>query len=284
MSSHSIVKTGLGIGLMAASLGASAQLHSFSQPMFFTKSTGTATNYVAFIPSINGPAAGLIYMEMLQSGSVSTWAYGLGGAVSAAGGGALWSVSASKSTNSDNAQSFTAHSLDVLGVASGVNWGSTSTGASQNFSTSWYGGDTASISMSFAQVQTVSSQACGVSFVASIGTDDYLLFTNFTIQPTNWMASLSASDSVSYRTKSGTTASDTLSIGSAAWNAANFSATSAFPTFAAFSVPAAGAGAQTIAMSVITKANLCTAGYTAKAALNAAGSTIGARAGMMRLW
>lgn len=282
MSNHSLVKAGLCVGLMAASLGAVAgDRHTFAEPMIYYKVTGAAVNYVAFIPSMQG--TGVLMLDLYQSGTSSSWAYAAAAAVNAAAGGAAWSVSASNSTDSNNAGSFTVKYYDVLGNTSGVNWGTTSSGVSTDFSSSWYGGDTQTVSLEFTQAQTISSQACDVSFGASLNTDDYLVFAGFTMRPGS--AYPSASDSVSWRTKSGTSTSDYASIGSAAWNASNFSATSAFPTFSAFSIPAANGGAgQTVAASVISKANLCVGNYTAKAALNAAGGFIGAKAGLMRLW
>jgi hypothetical protein len=72
---------------------------------------------------------------------------------------------------------------------------------------------------------------------------------------------------------------------STAWNAANFSASSNFQSYAAYSLTTgADNGTQTIATSNLVKANLCTNAYTAKNALNSAGTTIGGKAGMMRLW
>lgn len=259
MSKHSLVKTSLGVGLMAASLGASAaEIHSFAEPMLYYKASGTSVNYVAFVPSLLTPA--VLYLDLFQSGTISTWAYGVNAAgAGAAAGGAAWTATGTVSY------------ADIIG--------NTATTASST----WYGGDTASVSMTFAQTPTISSQACGVSFAVSLGSNDYMQYTNFTIQPADW-PTFSGASSVTYRTKSGTTAGDTASLGSAAWNALNASATSAFPTFSAYSIGTAMSDAATYAASRITKFNLCTTAYTAKAALNSAGNMIGGQAGLMRLW
>lgn len=278
MSKHSIVKTGLGVGLMAASLGAMADLHTFAEPMIYYKVNGSAVNYVAFVPSMG--STNVVMLDLYQSGTISSWNYGVNAAAFDAGaGGTAWSFSFSRSTDTMSG-AFQNKYFDGLGASSGNTYGTTTIGSSTGISSSWYAGNTGAISFAFGMNQTVSSQACSVSFVASINSDDYLLFTNFTVAglPT-------ASDSVSFRTKSGTTASDTASSGSAAWNAVNFSATSTFPTFSAFSIPAANGGAnQTVAASVVTRGNVCQALYTAKNALNSAGGTIGAKSGLMRLW
>lgn len=283
MSNHSIVRAGLGLGLMAASLGASAQLHTFAEPMIYYKVNGSAVTYVAFLPKIDDAA--VVVIDLYQSGTISTWAFGIGAAPDAAAGGALWSYSASNSTQSNNAGSFTNKFYNGVGQSSGVNWGTTSTGVSQNASSSWYGGDTQSVSMAFAQDFTISSQVCNVTYTVNIGTDDVMRYVGFNVAASGFQT---ASDSVSWRTKSGTSATDTASSGSAAWNAlANFSVTRAFPTFtfSAFSIPNAANGAtQTVAATGLTKGNLCTNVYTNKNALNSAGNVIGGATGLIRLW
>lgn len=266
MNTHSVIKTALGAGLMAASLAASAAIHSFTQPMIYYKVTGAAVNYFAFMPAqpFGAPIPGVVMLDLYNSGSVSSWHYAVGPAPAASDqAGRGWSNAA--------ALSVTQSGYPV-----------SSTSASQTLASALFSfGDTASITLSFVQNPTISSQACNVSFVASIDTNDYLLFTNFTIQPSGFPT---ASDSVSYRTKSGSAASDTASVASDVWNSSNFSATGAFFTFSAYSIPAAGNATQTVAVSSLTKANLCTAAYTAKNSLNSAGTTLGGKAGLMRLW
>lgn len=272
MSKHSVVKAGLGLGLMAASLGVSAQTHTFAEPMIYYKVNGSAVNYVAFLP--NAQDSAIVMLDLYQSGTISTWAFGVGGAVNnTTAGGPVWSFGA---TGGDSG-SFNNVYYDVLGRASTASFADTTGGGSS----SWYGGGSQALSMAFAQQQTISSQACNVTFGVDIGTDDYMRYGAFTISPSGWPT---ASAAVSFRTKSGATASDTDSMASGAWNGLNFSATSAFPTFSAYSVPNAAGAGNTVAASAITKGNLCTSIYTTKSALNAAGNVIGATTGLMRLW
>jgi len=276
MSKHSVIKTSLGIGLMAASLGASsADLHTFAEPVLYYKVNGNIVNYTAFVPSMT-TSAGVLLLEMYQSSTISTWAYGLGGTVNAAAGGAGWSFSGAADAATGSVQFST---LNAAGIGSSE---VDSTNAA-SFSSSWYGGDTAGLKLSFTQQGTVSSVACDVTFSATLDTNDYMQYASFSVQPDTWTDN-SATDDVYWRTKTGTTASDTASVGSAAWNAKNFSATSSFYTFSAFSIPIAGAAGNTVAASAITKANLCTNLYTAKNALNSAGNIIGGKSGLMRLW
>jgi hypothetical protein len=275
MNKHSIIKTALGTGLLAASLAASAAaIHSFTTPMMYYKLDGAKVTYVAFVPS--GPysgfqgSSGVIMLELYNSGTVSTWNYAMGGAANiAAAAGQGWTAGA-------DIDGISAHGFPVTSDSAGA-------GPTFSWSDSYFSlGDTAAIELSFLQTPVISSQACNVSFTASINDEDYLQFNNFSIQPSNWPT---ASASVSYKSKSGTNTADTAAYASNLWNGSNFSATQPFSTFGAFSVPGAAQGSgATYAASSITKANLCTNAYTVKNALNSSGTTIGGKAGMMRLW
>lgn len=205
-------------------------------------------------------------LELYNSGTVSSWHYGLGGSITDSdNGGRLWSISAASTAVS--AIAFPISSL----AANTANTLSTQT---------WYGGDTGEVSLPFTQNRTISSVACGLTFNAVANTDDYLEFpsNSMTVKPDFWSNVATASADVSY-------SGGTLDKGS--WNAPNFSATSGFA--GTISVVGAIAGTQTAtlmtyAASSITKANICTSMYTAKNALNSSGATIGGKAGMMRLW
>lgn len=285
MNKHSIVKTTLGVGLMAASLAASAAaIHSFTTPMMYYKLNGAAVTYVAFVPS--GPysgfqgASGVIMLDLYNSGTVSTWNYAMGGAatVAAANAGAGWTDGA--------AISFSAPGYPVTSAAT-VEFAMAAANALSL-------GDTQSISLSFIQTPVISSQACNVTFHASINSDDYLQFTNFTIRPSGWVTDASANYTVHYRSKSGTATSDiTTFANKAGWEGSNFSVTRDIKTFGAYTLAMGGATSDysaaastltSVAASQVTKGNLCTAVYTAKNALNSSGSTIGGKAGLMRLW
>ena len=280
MKHHAIVKTALGVGLMAASLSASAAaLHTFTQPSIYYKTEGAKVNYVAFIPS--GTLAyqggnGVVMLELYNSGTISTWNYAVAAKpTNATDAGAGWTNLSGSVIGSAGPVSMSAVNYPISSVAAGY------ITMAQDF---WSLGQTGAISAAFAQPQTISSVACNVTFQALANTDDYLVFTNFTIRPDTWQTSAVAN--VSYKkASSGALTAGTSSIGSVAWNAANFSASSSFPTFSAYSLTAGtGSVAETIAASNLTKANLCTSVYTAKNALNSSGTTIGGKAGMMRLW
>lgn len=274
MIKHTAIKAGIGLGLMATSLAAVADPHSFGIPTIYYKVNGAAVNYAAMIPNGNQATSSVIMLDVLQSSTISTWAYAVGGALGSPN-------SLATATNS-----FASYS----NLAGGVAWkasgtishltpvGSTSTIASSSF----YGGDTNTLSLSFTQQVTASSQACNMTFSAQMNTDDYLVFSNVTIQPNGWPT---ATDNVSYRTKSGTLATDTVLIASNVFNAYNGTTTSSFYTFSAWSVPnAAGGAGNTVAASSITNFNKCYVGANARTATNSAGNTIGGKGGLMRLW
>ncbi len=286
MIKHMAIKAGIGLGLMAASLGASADLHTFGKQSIYYKVTGSRVDYAAFLPSGNQATDTVIMLDVLQSSTISTWNYAVGGALALANAGADSTKTGSVSTSTGSTSYITGFS----GPAGGQVW--RGTGVLSSFDaqgvlgtvtvSTYYGGDTRALSLSFTEVVTASSQACNMTFHASLNTDDYLQFTNVTVSPSGWPA---ATDSVSYRTKSGTTASDTASIGSAAFNAYNAASTSSFYTFTVWTVPIVGAAANTVAVSALSGPfSKCNAPAVARTATNSAGNTIGGKGGMMRLW
>jgi hypothetical protein len=284
MIKHTAIQAGIGIGLMAASFGASADLHTFGQPAVYYKINGAAVNYTAFLPSGSSATDSPIMLDMLQSGTVSTWAYAMGGVLGVLSPGST--ATGTFSTGASSTCGIYYHSNAAGGLAwraTGVLTSLALAGGTSTVSVSTYfGGDTQALSLSFLQTPTISSQACNMSFYAKLDSDDYLQFTNVTVRPDNWP---SATDSVSYRTKSGTTASDTASIASAAFNAYNAASTSSFYTFSAWSVPVAGAAANTVAVSLLSAPfGKCNTAATNRTASNAAGNIIGGKGGMMRLW
>lgn len=277
MNKHSIVKTALGVGLMAASLTASAgALHSFTTPMMYYKVDGAKVYYTAFIPSGVGVggfqgAGGVVVLDLYASGTVSSWNYGIGAAATAAAAnaGAAWSLMAAQT------------SVKVVGYPVTSTSVTNASFASDFFSF----GDTQSVTLQFVSTPVISSQACNVTFTASINSDDYLVFSGFVAQPSGWPTT--GAGSVKYRTVSGTATSDTASYVSSDWNASNFSVSRAFSTFGAYTFVSGAAysdSVSTFAASSLTKANLCVGAVTAKTALNSSGTTIGGKAGMMRLW
>jgi hypothetical protein len=198
-------------------------------------------------------------------------------------GGPVWSINLSGA--SDSSIPFSLASFNDGGVAGGSTI--TGSGASFSINSTWYGGGTASQTLAFIQPTTISSQACNVTFVASLGTDDYLQFPsgNFVVAPADF-PTISAG-SAFYRISSGTSTSNISSVGSAVWNALSnaYKATTSLPTFSAVSSGTISTDAAAfLANSAFTRFNVCTTAMTKRTALNEAGGSIGAKAGMMRLW
>lgn len=290
MIKHMAIKAGIGLGLMAASLGVNADLHTFGKQSIYYKVTGSRVDYAAFLPSGNQQTDSVIMLDVLQSSTISTWNYAVGGGLNLAA--AISGVnSASTSTITNSTGGGASGFSNFSGPAGGQVWKATGvvTSYAQDGSigtltlSTFYGGDTRALSLSFTEVVTASSQACNMTFHASLDTNDYLQFTNVTVQPSGWP---SATAGVSYRTKSGTVAGDTASIASNVFNDYNAAGgTSSFYTFSAWSIPLATAAGNTVAVSALsTPFNKCNAPAVARTATNSAGNTIGGKGGMMRLW
>jgi len=278
MNKHLIVKTTLGVGLMATSLAASAVLHTFAEPMMYYRADGAKVTYVAFVPSMAG--TGNLYLELGASGTQSTWAYGLStGALGAGNGGSVWSLSGG--------------SVEFSGFAGGATI--TGTDSTQT----WYGGNTGTLTASFFMQPTISSQACNVTFNAHINTDDYLMYgatssgssaPSVTLQPAGWPVMNAVNSQLYYRTASGTSSTDTASYGSAAWNGSNFSTTRAFSTFSNYTLASAnlnssgGGSVAVYAPSSLTRANLCAGWWVERDKMNGGSAVLGGKSGMMRLW
>jgi len=276
MIKHTAIKAGVAIGLMAASLGAnSADLHTFAGTSIYYKLNGAAINYTAFLASGLVASDSVIMLDVLQSGTVSTWAYGIGGVI---GNGQTPAASTLVGTGMSSSPAG-GIGLRATGVITYITPAGTS---GTTATTTFYNGDTQSLKLSFTMQPTVSSQACNMSFSAVMDTDDYLQFASLSVQPSNWPA---ATGDVYYRTKSGTTASDTASIASNVFNAYNASTTSSFYTFSAWTIPIAGNATNTVAASVLTGGfSKCATAATNRTASNSAGNVIGGKGGMMRLW
>jgi hypothetical protein len=283
MQRHLLIKAGLGLGLLAGSMAASAQLQSFAKTMIFAKFNAGVSSYAVFTPFGVDGNQGVVLLDLSQgaagSGTAAApdgWGFAVGGTVNAGAGGPVWAINLPGLT--DTASAITVSYVDT--ASSFTN--STKTAAAGTI-TSFYGGGTSSVILSFLQAATSSGQACNMTFSAVVGTDLFLKFSNFSVRPdTNYP---SAQAAVSYRTGSATTA--TASLASTDWNAFNFSASSAFPTFGAYTLQTgtAASNSATYAASVLSRANICNTGvYTVRNNLNAAGSQIGAREGMFRLF
>ncbi|MFA7243029.1 MAG: hypothetical protein WC091_23220 [Sulfuricellaceae bacterium] len=272
MYKHAAIKTTAGISLMAMSLGVCADLHTFGDAMAYYKVSGASTGYAYFLPSGATATDSVILLDLFQSGTVATWAYAMGGSIGAGQVAAPFTTGMSSSPAGG-----------IFQKATGVITYITPAGISATTSsTSFYNGDTQELSLSFTQVSTVFSQACNMSFSAKLDTDDYLQFTNLSVLPANWP---SATDDVYYRTKPGTSASDTASMASNIFNAYNASTTSSFYTFSAWTVPIAGDAANTFAVSAITGGfSKCNTAANNRTFYNGAGGVVGGKEGMMRLW
>lgn len=265
MSKHSLIGAGLGLGLMAASMGANAQLHTFDYSSMFYGAVAGGTKYVAFVPTAtrgssaaSEGAAGVLMLELFQpvSGTGSTWAYGMGGAVGPVAGG-------SGGTDNYNSVVFTA--ANGLGITN-----------------NYYFGDNDSIALAFNQVAVgSSSQACNVAFSAVISNNDQLFISNVNVQPSaGWT---SAGGAVSITASVSGANSTTLAILQADWN--NASATLATYAFANVSLTGAGVSASgTAAVNNILKArNNCVPAYNARTS-GGGTSLTGQPIGMVRVW
>lgn len=259
MSKHSLISTVAGLGLMAVSMGASAQMQTFDYGMMFYGNVTGGGKYVAFVPTIvrentvgNG-AANVLMLEMFQplSGSASTWAYAIGGPVDSVAGGVSASTMAAD-----------------LSLPFGTE---TSGGMFLNTANN-------SIGLAFLQNVVVSSQACNVTFNAEVATDGQLRFAGAQATPSG---ALSAAGVVSY--SYGAAGASTSTIAQADWNAG--SATIAPPTgavsIAGLATSPTGTGAAAIA--AFTNRNKCVVAYNARAQ---SGTTIigGGQLGMIRIW
>lgn len=269
MSKHSLISTVAGLGLMAASMGVNAQMaHTFDYSSMYYGVTASGAKYTAFVPTITRGAtgsAGVLMLELFQpaaSTAASTWAYAVGQA-------AVDSVAGGQGANS--ASGSLAYTLDN-GVAATFNY---------------YPGNNVSNSLAFVQPQTISSQACGVSFNAVIGADDQLRFSSVKVQPENGWSSMTGDATIQTLAASNVTA--TVALASAAWNNASVT----LPTYGytgAYAASLSGAGsADTVALGVGGNAaalarNKCVAAYTNRATGGGVTPIIGSGIGSVRLW
>lgn len=274
MSKHSLISAGLGLGLMAASLGANAQmLHSFDYSSMYYGSAAGGAKYVAFMPTSQRAvsnsdytetamgAAGVLMLELFQpiSGSASTWAYAIGGpVVSAEGMGATTGAWADGSASI----AFTANN-----------------GIAQTFN--FYPGNNASISKAFlANVAGVSGQQCVVNYNAVIDANDQLRL-GVTVSPSLAAWSAAAGD-LSFYSNSGSTNAVTT-IASTAWNAGDVSLAGNFSGTAAGASGFAASTAGTVVGAIVNAHNRCVAVYNSRKSSSTDVIT-GGSLGMLRLW
>lgn len=270
MSKHSLISAGLGLGLMAASLGANAQmLHTFDYSSMYYGSAAGGAKYVAFLPTLqrggdpsdSSGANGVLMLELFQpiSGSASTWAYAIGGAVTPAEG---MGVTAGAWDGGSTQLDFTANN-----------------NIAQEFN--FYPGNNASISKEFlATVVGASSQECNITYNAAIDANDQLRL-GVTVKPSlaAWAA---ANADVSFYSNSLSTNAFTT-VASTAWNAGDASVPGVFGGASAGASGFAAASGGTVVGAVVNAHNRCVAVYTSRKGSSTDVIT-GGSLGMLRLW
>ncbi|WP_153064238.1 hypothetical protein [Acidovorax sp. ST3] len=256
MSKHSLISTVAGLGLMAASMGASAQMQTFDYGMMFYGNATGGGKYVAFVPTIardgaGAGAANVLMLELFQpaSGSASTWAYAIGGPVNATAGGA-----------------------ETVNLS--LPFGATDTTGAMFLNSA-----NASVGLAFLQNVVVSSQACNVTFNAEVATDGQLRFFSAAATPSG---ALAATALVSFTSGAGT-ASATGTIASAEWNAGSATLATISGGAAAVAGLATNPANSSAAIAAFSNRNKCVAAYTARAQ---GGTPIigGGQLGMIRIW
>jgi hypothetical protein len=316
---HVLYKTGIGVGLMATSLGAMATganlgLHTFAESSVFAKTSGGNPIYATFIPSGNASTDSVILVELTQGTGTApgTWQYyvssgSLGAANNVAGEIYSYSIEGSDTQS--------AWGITNTSITSG--YGNLSFyGAVGNFTTE--SGSSASANakssngenlLQFSYSTAVSSQTCSISFNAYVGTDDYLQYqvigVNTAGSSLGWNSILGASstaiaaaNSYAITTKSGGAATDTVSgtnFGADfAGNVALYGTSTASvpPTFSYAIVnlhngPAAAptlTGTGATGAGVFKQMNTCYGVVNNRIALNSSGLVVGGKVGLIRIW
>lgn len=279
MRAHFLISSGLCGGLMALSLGLNAtpNVHSFDYASMYVNATASGVSYANFIPTATRSGAGIagaanvLMLELYQpaSGSASTWAYALGGAVSHA-----------DAVGSDGANNGMAAAYTNYNVAS----------VTQNFSV-YPGVMNESVSLSFTQGVTASSQACNVTFSAVLDANDQLKFSHISVIPAGWVA---VNQNVYVPTGATTThSSNFVSIASNTFNAiTTVSSLASIPTNGVYTkLYSDTAGAGSTAGPTTTGAgalfNKCLAAYTTRAAAGISANLFGGGGGsgtLLRFW
>lgn len=299
MSKHITIRAGAGIGLAAASVAAIAQdVSSFARPMVFMRMDAGKTYYAAFMPWFTAGAASgpVLYLDLYQSGTVSTWAFG--------------------AAYADNADS-----VSWAGAAGEGDWGAADltyydpvVGDTQSVAAvSLWGGDIASKKLSNfnLSVSPSSGISCNVSLDAVIGTDGYLSWSGIKVQPldfSTWYSKLSLASIYAFLASSGvssgtTTVSLVTFSGSAELSAISLS--KSMPTFSHARVYISAAtdianitawsslsthtadASKSIAYpgSAVAKAwNSCLNTFNFRKGQNNPSAALGGKAGFMRIW
>lgn len=305
---HVMQKVGLGIGLMATSLGAMAGggglgLHTFGDAMIYAKS-GTAPMYAVFVPSGNQSSDAVILLEMIQGATPAqqTWSYFVSSSVLSAGAGAHvpgMKYTVSFASTDVNYWSIT-NSSSAFGAATTSSWygpignGSTSVPTSGTNITS-----NGEIRLPFAYTTTASGATCSLTFNAYMGPDDYLQYqiSSWTnsggVGASNLPADNWSTGSFTITTKSGGATSDTITgthfadafIAPAAVRVGVSLASIKTYTYFAYSLTTGAASTSGTIASSLLKANAtCSQVASNRLALNSSGLVVGGKQGLLRLW
>lgn len=214
MTYTNLIKTGLGLGLLAVSLGVGSTAmdgkHSFGSASIYVRSSNTGTNYTSFIPSGNQSTDSVIVVEHLQGTAATTpmtWSYmvpvttlgGLSGAAASAyipTGSLIGSIfSPSSSTWAIQSGSVTTSTVSMDSFRydkMGMGWISSTTisiGSTTMTNPVW---DIYSpIAYPFSYSTSVSSSQCNVTAVAVIDNNDYLQWGGIVAQAVGYASASS---------------------------------------------------------------------------------------------
>lgn len=239
MTYTNLIKTGLGLGLLAVSLGADATptdaKHSFGSSSIYFKNTSTGFNYTSFQPTGNQSTDSVLVVEHLQGTAATTpmtWNYmvpvanfaGLSGASSTnIPAGSLIGTIFTPSATSWAVQSGSHTATSTVSV-SGFNFASQGMGfvASASLATNISSSYTnmlwdipTPIAYPFSYSTSISSSQCNVTAIAVIDTNDYLQWGGIVAQAVGYksVSSPAANGTVSYiSAAAGVSAYSTMSL------------------------------------------------------------------------
>jgi hypothetical protein len=316
---HVLQKTGIGVGLMATSLGAMAAgaslgLHDFGDSMVFARASGGQPVYVSFVPSGSQGTDNVILLELTQGSGTApgTWQYylsstNLGNAANAPG----MKYSFEAASNSQSAWAVTASVTSGAATQTyygPIGGGSQGAGSTNSASVSTSNGE---INQNFSYTTVVSSQTCAINFNAYVGTDDYMQYQIMGFNTANsasyWNTIMGASSvlatttgSYTITTKSGGAATDTVSGTNFGgdFGGDRFQTGTSYaliPTFSyaivdvtagapasSFSATLTGTGAT--GAGIFKTMNVCSSVVNSRLSLNSLGLVVGGKNGMLRIW
>lgn len=251
MTYSNLIKTGLGVGLLAVSLGADATAidgkHGFGSASIYVRSSATGTNYTSFIPSGNQSSDSVIVVEHMQGAAATspqTWTYmvpvvafsGLSGASASAyipTGSLIGSIFSPSSTSwavqsgshtATSTVSATGFRFDSQGMGF-VASASIATQLSSSYTNMLWDLPTP-IAYPFSYSVSVSSSQCNVTAIAVIDNNDYLQWGGIVVNAVGYRSASSPGGAVNITTSTNggamALASDNVSV---VWQAGSTSAT-----------------------------------------------------------